>query len=161
ISNPYLPRPPGGSSGKFPDECLQWHNYYRAKHGVPLLKLSSKLCSYAQEWANHLAKTDSFQHRSDRKYGENIYMSWSSDPTVQISGKVPVDSWYSEIKDYTFGKEPRSLSSGHFTQVVWRSSTELGVAQARSKTNKIIVVANYNPAGNMVGSFAANVPPPK
>ena len=51
--------------------------------------------------------------------------------------------------------------AGHFTQVVWKGSKELGVGRAVTPDGKIIVVANYRPAGNMVGSFAANVLPPK
>merc|ERR1712079_167404 len=40
-----------------------------------------------------------------------------------------VDMWYSEIKDYTFGTEPSQGGpvTGHFTQVVWKGSTEVGV----------------------------------
>lgn len=47
---------------------------------------------------------------------------------------------------------------GHFTQVVWKDTKELGVAYARSKSGKIYVVANYEPAGNFEGSFATQVP---
>jgi hypothetical protein len=49
--------------------------------------------------------------------------------------------------------------AGHFSQVVWVESTELGVGVAKSKTGQIFVVCNYNPPGNFVGSFAPNVPP--
>ncbi|XP_076346921.1 uncharacterized protein LOC143245028 [Tachypleus tridentatus] len=147
-------------SDLFSDECLEKHNYYRCKHGVPSLTLSPQLCSIAQEWANYLAETDCFRHRPEQKYGENIYMCSSSDSQIQISGEVPVDEWYSEIDKYDFGKEPSLFNSGHFTQVVWRSSTEMGVGKACGK-GKIIVVANYNPAGNIVGNFVVNVPPPK
>ncbi|KAH9361308.1 hypothetical protein HPB48_006870 [Haemaphysalis longicornis] len=122
---------------------------------------SFQLCRYAQEWADTLAKRDAFSHRPNNKYGENIYMAWSSDPTKEVTGREAVDSWYSEIKQHQFGGEPRSLGSGHFTQVIWKGSTELGTARARTATGKLLVVANYNPAGNMIGSFAQNVPPPK
>lgn len=150
-----------GGTDDFKDECLKKHNHYRAKHGVPLLTLSPKLCDYAQEWANHLAKSDTFQHRPNNKYGENIYMEWSSNPSGKVSGEKSVDSWYSEIKVHKFGREPTSLASGHFTQVIWKSSKELGVAYGRNKNGKTYVVANYDPAGNMIGSFSPNVPPPK
>ncbi|GFV83408.1 transposable element Tcb2 transposase [Trichonephila clavipes] len=43
------------------------------------------LCAYAREWANNLAATDSFKHRTERKYGENIFMKWSSDPNHVIT----------------------------------------------------------------------------
>ncbi|KFM74772.1 hypothetical protein X975_11890, partial [Stegodyphus mimosarum] len=147
--------------GKFEDECLRAHNEYRAKHGVPSLTLSKEICSYAKEWADHLAATDRFEHRKERRYGENIFMKWSSDPNHVVAGNEAVDSWYSEIKDHTFGAEPRSLKSGHFTQVIWKESKHMGVAWARSKTGKILVVANYDPAGNFIGKFSENVPPPK
>lgn len=149
------------SEKEFQEDSLKWHNHYRAIHGVPPLKHSNQLCKYAQEWADNLAKRDRFEHRQDHKYGENIYMAWSSDPTKEVTGREAVDSWYSEIKDHRFGGEPRSLGSGHFTQVVWKGSTELGTGRARTATGKLLVVANYNPAGNVIGSFAQNVPPPK
>ncbi|GIX80528.1 golgi-associated plant pathogenesis-related protein 1 [Caerostris darwini] len=148
-------------AGKFEEDCLKKHNEYRTKHGVPKLELSDEICAYAREWANHLAAVDSFKHRTERKYGENIFMKWSSDPNHVVSGDAAVESWYSEIKDHTFGQEPRSLKSGHFTQVIWKDSKRMGVAWAKSKTGKILVVANYEPAGNFVGRFSENVPPPK
>ena len=50
---------------------------------------------------------------------------------------------------------------GHFTQVVWKNSKNLGIAKARSSSGKIIVVANYEPAGNFIGQYVQNVPAPK
>jgi len=148
-----------GHFTKFQLETLKAHNELRAKHGVPAVELSAKMCTYAQEWADQLLAENRFQHRRKNKYGENLYSSWSSRPKV-ISGEVPVESWYSEIKDYTFGQEPRGgPTTGHFSQIVWRESTHLGVGLAQ-KDGKIIVVGNYSPAGNIVGRHVTNVPPP-
>jgi len=146
------------AEAKFQDQALKTHNEYRAKHGVAPLKLDKKLCSYAQEWANKLAKDDSFEHRTNQDFGENLYCSWSSNPKAKCPGSKPVDSWYSEGNNYIFGTEPTNSSSGHFTQVVWKKSEKLGIAKARSKSGKVIVVANYEPAGNWIGQYAANVP---
>lgn len=146
------------SEDKFEEAALEAHNEYRKKHGVAALKLDKKLCSYAQEWADKLAKTDSFEHRTNQELGENLFCSWSSNHKAKCPGDKPVDSWYSEIKSYNFGSEPTSLSSGHFTQVVWKTSKKLGIAKARSpKSGKTIVVANYEPAGNWVGQYKENV----
>ena len=35
-------------------------------------------------------------HRSEQKYGENIFSSWSSRPGVVVGGAA-VDSWYEEV----------------------------------------------------------------
>lgn len=145
---------------KFQEEALKAHNEYRAKHGVPPLSLDKKLSAYAKEWANKLAKDDSFEHRTNQDLGENLYCVWSSNPKSKCPGAKPVDSWYSEIAKYTFGSEPSSSSSGHFTQVVWKRTQRLGIAKARSKSGKIIVVANYDPAGNWIGQYKDNVPAP-
>ena len=49
---------------------------------------------------------------------------------------------------------------GHFTQVVWKKTKKLGIAKARSpKSDKVIVVANYEPAGNWIGQYKDNVNP--
>ena len=51
---------------------------------------------------------------------------------------------------------------GHFTQVVWKSTTEAGFGVAVCPNNQImIVVGNYSPAGNFMGQFSENVFPPK
>lgn len=149
-----------GEFTKFQLESLQAHNDLRAKHGVPMIELSTKLCTYAQEWADHLMAENRFQHRTKSKHGENLYSSWSSRPKA-VSGSIAVENWYSEIKDYTFGQEPcGGPVTGHFSQVVWRDSTQLGVGLAQ-KDGKVIVVGNYYPAGNIIGRHIANVPPPK
>lgn len=68
---------------------------------------------------------------------------------------------YAEESQHQYGKEPTTLKTGHFTQVVWRDSTELGVGMARNRNGEVYVVANYNPPGNFLGSFSENVQPPQ
>lgn len=99
------------------------------------------------------------QHRSNCKFGENIYYFYSSDENHVVHGKDSVDCWYEEIHKHTFFKEPASMGTGHFTQVVWKDSKELGVGVCKNTQGQVFVVANYDPPGNFVGKFAASVPP--
>ena len=50
---------------------------------------------------------------------------------------------------------------GHFTQVIWKSSSRLGVGYARSRGGTVYVVANYDPPGNFQGKFQTDVLPLK
>ena len=49
--------------------------------------------------------------------------------------------------------------TGHFTQLVWKTSREIGIGRAQSRDGKWFVVANFIPAGNFVGQNANNVFP--
>ena len=49
--------------------------------------------------------------------------------------------------------------TGHFSQVVWKDSKEIGVGRSKTKDGKIVVVTNYRPAGNITGSYTTNVLP--
>jgi len=51
--------------------------------------------------------------------------------------------------------------AGHFTQVVWEESKEIGVGVAADGKGTIFAVANYFPAGNYRGQFPKNVKPLK
>jgi hypothetical protein len=51
------------------------------------------------------------------------------------------------------------LFSGHFSQVIWANSKEMGVGVASNRSGQIFVVACYDPAGNFLGQFKENVPP--
>lgn len=131
---------------------VERHNYYRSKVGSPPIKWNDSLAMFAQSWADHLAKTCDFEH-SDADYGENIY--WSSAPADEI--KV-VDKWASEEKyfnhnDPTYYRNTSS-KSGHYSQVIWAKSTELGAGYANCKNGSQIWVCVYNPAGNMIGEKA-------
>lgn len=146
----------------FIEEAVKSHNELRALHGCPKLVHSRDLSDFAQKWADHLAAAGKFAHSDAKlagvKLGENIAMRWASDG-ADYNGDQASKQWYSEIEVHDFKNEPRTLASGHFTQVVWKGSKEVGFGKAKSSDGKCIVVGSYRPAGNMVGSFVANVPP--
>ncbi|XP_043524894.1 secreted protein PRY1-like isoform X5 [Frieseomelitta varia] len=121
---------------------------------------STPLCKTSQDWANILAARGRLEHRANIDYGENLYCMWSSNPKTIVGGDEPVNEWYAEEAQHQYGKEPTTLKTGHFTQVVWKDSTELGVGMARNRNGEVYVVCNYNPAGNFLGSFTENVLPP-
>ncbi|CAH1180815.1 unnamed protein product [Phyllotreta striolata] len=162
LTAPKSPKSPTPiTEGSFEEDFLEAHNAYRRRHGVAPLKLDRKLCKYSQEWASYLAQKNILEHRPGSNYGENIYCLYSSDPNFTINGHTPVDTWYEEVAQHPFGREPNDLKSGHFSQVVWKSSEFLGVGVAKNSQGSIYVVANYSPAGNFVGCYVENVPPVK
>ena len=69
---------------------------------------------------------------------------------------MATNSWYREIKDYDYSGN-FSVETGHFTQLVWRSTKEVGFGKTIDKNGKSFVVANYFPCGNTPGTFDFNV----
>ena len=148
-------------------DILKKHNYYRKYHQSGPLKLTKKLNYYAQQYAENLAAKDTMQHSSDAALekihgywtGENIYYFWDKNFNASINGADIVDCWYeeNEVYDYSSGTAINKAVTGHFTQVVWKESTELGVGVARSSDSSIYVVANYHPGGNFNNLVKNNV----
>uniref|UniRef100_A0A8C1JZC8 Im:7150988 n=1 Tax=Cyprinus carpio TaxID=7962 RepID=A0A8C1JZC8_CYPCA len=144
----------GKHNDSFKKEFLETHNQYRKQHQAPELRYSDELCSAAQKWADHLLSIRSLAH-SDTENGENVLRRY------RLSGLHSLKiAWYSEIKDYNFSSPGFQYSTGHFTQVVWKSSTELGVGLA-TDGNTVFVVGQYKPSGNITnaGYYEKNVLP--
>merc|ERR1711963_758549 len=79
---------------KFRQDSLTAHNVYRAKHGVPALKLNDELNDVAQEWADYLMAVDGFEHRHPNKYGENLYMSSGRAAQTQTTRRLAAHHKY-------------------------------------------------------------------
>lgn len=124
----------------------------------PNCRLSPSLRLTAQDWAETLAREDRFAYRPNSDLGENIYCLWSSDRNAKANPRNVCRSWYDEVREHSFGVEPKgAFRAGHFTQMVWKASDQLGVGVAKTRKGKVLVVCNYSPRGNVVGEFCANV----
>lgn len=133
-------------------EILAAHNKYRAEVGVAPLQWSNTLANSAQQWANHLAATGQFQH-SGSGYGENIWMGTSG----HYSFTQMVDGWGGEKKYFIPNSTFPNVSNsgkwqdvGHYTQLIWRNTQEVGCGFASGGGNDYLV-CQYNPAGNVIG----------
>ncbi len=49
------------------------------------------------------------------------------------------------------------MNLGHFTQIVWKDTKELGIGRFEPKPGTVIVVVNCAPAGNVIGEYENNV----
>jgi len=151
----------GSSIHDFIQGSLKKHNYFRALHGVPNLIHNAELSKLSQSYAEKLASNDSFEHSNckwgTKKVGENLFMCGGYKCTPEMSSQ----NWYDEITDYDFNKSEFSSDTGHFTQLIWKSSKEVGFGLAQSKRGNWYSVANYYPPGNYLGKFKDNVFPSK
>jgi uncharacterized protein YkwD len=142
--------PPGGIAQRF----IAAHNRARAKHCAGPLAWSGTLASYAQKWADTLkAKGCAFGH-SGGPYGENL----AAGTEGVLDPEATVAMWYDEIKLYKFPHGGFSMQTGHFTQLVWRATTQVGCGHAQCKGNDIWV-CEYDPPGNYDGEYEKNVLP--
>ena len=87
--------------------------------------------------------------------GENIAMH--SDTKLISTTNQATQMWYDEVTKpgYDFKNQGFSMATGHFTKVVWKSSTELGCGVA----GPYVVCQYCKEGGNMLGIFEKNVFP--
>ncbi|XP_041660843.1 cysteine-rich venom protein ENH2-like [Cheilinus undulatus] len=78
--------------------------------------------------------------------GENMFLS-----THKTSWYDIINAWYNEINNWSYSKGSINGGTvGHFTQIVWYRSFEVGCGMAYCPhiTFKYIYVCQYCPAGN-------------
>ncbi|CAX44950.1 conserved hypothetical protein [Candida dubliniensis CD36] len=128
----------------FSNQILEAHNAKRARHGVNPLTWSNDLYNYANKVANNYDCSGNLRH-TNAPYGENLALGYSSAANA-------VNAWYSE--GFTGGLN-------HFTQVVWKSTTQLGCAykDCQAKGWGLYVICSYQKPGNIIGQELANVLP--
>lgn len=102
-----------------------------------------------------MAYSNKMSH-SKGKYGENVYMSTNEKLTDSQAVIEATNLWYNENRKYNYRSATYSSSTGHFTQVVWKSTKYLGVGFARSSKG-VYVCASYDPRGNVLSQFLQNV----
>uniref|UniRef100_UPI0040571909 CAP domain-containing protein n=1 Tax=Candidatus Electronema sp. TaxID=2698783 RepID=UPI0040571909 len=136
---------------------LAAHNRWRAEVGVPDISWSESLAETAKSWADHLSSSGCAMYHSGYDYGENIYKAtaliWSNGRR-QMQKRTPqqiIDSWASERKDYYYVDNACYGVCGHYTQIVWRDTTEVGCAVSVCPDKSQIWVCSYAPTGNVEG----------
>ncbi|CAN3377437.1 hypothetical protein DIURU_003321 [Diutina rugosa] len=114
---------PQPTLGEFEQQILDTHNQKRALHGVGSLVWDASYAEYALNYANSVVDCNNMQLiHSKGPYGENLAAGY-------VGGVDPVDAWYDEIKLYDFNNPGYTKGTGHFTQVVWKSTKRLGCAK--------------------------------
>lgn len=158
-----------GPSDSWSKEILDAHNRARSARGAGNLVWAQDLVAAAKAWGDACVWEHGGNSGIKGGAGQNLAAGGSSQSTASQSGQKVVDMWMAEEKDYN----PSSPTYSHFTQVVWKASTELGCYQSscpgdrfRNGSGKVVfpgmksamyTVCNYRKAGNVIGQFAQNV----
>ena len=134
---------------------LQAHNDLRQQNNVPALTWDDNLAAFAQDWANQLAASGTFQHRTPNQFGENIWEGTAG-------AFKPVDavaSWAAEAQNFDLNTNTCADGQvcGHFTQLIWSTTVRVGCGIATGNGQDVIV-CNYDPPGNIVGQSPLGTP---
>ena len=73
----------GHGASQFAKECRERQNEQRREHGVEPLKMSKKAGQHAQQWAQHLASNNEFQHSNNKVLHFTGYMH-------DAGGRIPI-----------------------------------------------------------------------
>lgn len=151
------PALPQASRTASPQESdwLAEHNLAREEVGIAPLVWSARLARDAQGWADHLAARNRYDHASpqERKgQGENLWRgtknSWTARETIGF--------FLAEKRHFRPGQFPDVSRTGqwsdvgHYTQVIWPQTREVGCAVAHTPSDEVLV-CRYWPAGNVWG----------
>jgi hypothetical protein len=144
----------------FNARLLRAQNAQRAAMHVPPLAWNDALAKDARAWARELAATGRFEHSPDdpneQPQGENL---WAGTPRA-FSPESMVALWSAERRDYRSGVFPNNSRSGdvenvgHYTQMIWRSTRQVGCATAVGRQEEFLV-CRYSSAGNVYGERPA------
>eukprot|EP01059_Diplonema_ambulator_P035291 TRINITY_DN8245_c0_g1_i5.p1 TRINITY_DN8245_c0_g1~~TRINITY_DN8245_c0_g1_i5.p1 ORF type:complete len:503 (+),score=14.04 TRINITY_DN8245_c0_g1_i5:376-1884(+) len=144
-----------GSTGQETPELqrvnVEEHNKLRGKHNSPPVTYDPELAKHAQAQADVCLANNTLSHGNNPSEGQNAYFSgFSTPPTHETLVQQACQAWYDEITDYKSagGGLPGLGLAGHFTQLVWKESTKVGLGIAVNDKSAYVIV-NYSPQGNM------------
>ncbi|ORY85660.1 CAP domain-containing protein [Protomyces lactucae-debilis] len=156
---------PFANQPAFVDAMLDAHNTYRQRHGAANLTWNPNLVQGALA---QLA-TQQFAHTTNNPYGENLASFYRNDyarpPVNNQNPRQQVQWWYDEVNVYNFSAPDYSHATGHFTQLVWLDTTQLGCAWDQLNgtdggyTRRL--TCEYWPKGNYLGQFGDKVLTPR
>jgi len=146
---------PNPFASQFPARILAAHNLVRARAGVAPLAWDPALGQAAAAYAQQMAFTGIFAHsnrQARRGTGENLWMGTRG----AYSLETMVSGWSSEGRAFRPGIFPAVSRTGnwedvgHYTQMVWPTTTHVGCALASTPSTDYLV-CRYSPAGNIDG----------
>lgn len=109
---------------------------------------NSDIAAIAQSYADEYTCGADLEH-SGNSYnggalGENLARGFNFQ---KASG---VTAWFNEIKYYNYSEPGFTEDTGHFTQLVWSETTEIGCGYKNCGSYwGYYVVCNYSPPGNV------------
>ncbi len=127
-------------------DMLALHGAVRARVGMAPLTWSDRLAAHSQDWADALLARKQFVHRPHSTYGENLF---DINGAAASSAEV-VNTWASESRNYDYSSNRCRGMCGHYTQIIWGDTKEVGCAVARGGGREVWV-CNYDPPGNWAG----------
>ena len=133
--------------------CLRLQNLYRILHGSPQLEYSSDLSKKATDIAAFLLSHGITQSNFANFEKPGISISEldnnsGASSLKQVCSEI-TRKWYAEQKNFDFAKPHLSEENKHFTQMIWKATSRLGVGMAKSEAgDKVYFVSVYDPPGN-------------
>ncbi|KAH6976180.1 CAP domain-containing protein [Ilyonectria sp. MPI-CAGE-AT-0026] len=131
----------------FTSAILNSTNFYRSEHNATALTWNETLEDFA---ADYLDGNDCAFEHSGGPYGENLAIGY---PNATAS----VEAWGNERDEYNFRRGKFSHATGHFTQLVWKDTTDVGCGRRLCGESGWYLVCEYWPRGNVIGAFKEEV----
>lgn len=152
------------TASTYQEAVIYHHNYHRANHSAQPLTWSPKMASFAKGIAESCDYAHNVQYGGGG-YGQNIA---AGAPLQDISGVITDQFYNNEVKYYKgmYGTNNPDMSNfeswGHFSQVVWKDTREVGcytidcsgrkgglkgITGQYSNIAPLFTVCNYSPPG--------------
>ena len=139
------------------ESTLKLHNELREKYNLPLLSKNEELNDMASKYAESLVT-----HNGKFVNFSNIYKGQIVGENIIISESKRAEDAFNAISKeknlYDFNENKFSKTAGHFTQTIWKETTDIGIGFWHDKINKkYYSVILYYPIGNCLGKFKKNI----
>lgn len=162
----------GGSVSSYAQAILDQHNNHRSNHSANPLVWDNDLANTAQT----IGQSCVYAHDTSTNgggYGQNIGAGASPDGVPAL---ITDEMYNNEIGFFPlpYGQAQPDMSNfdswGHFSQIVWQSTTSVGCATVDCSASGLantgagvapwFTVCNYKPAGNFAGEYGSNIAQP-